>query len=130
MKPKSVFIQRMSLLICSVCFFFTAPLFIIPFISEQFGALEYWALAGSAVSYLLGILFFYFGNNFKNVKISIILGVAFPVITFGTFYSAYLVLDYYFSWALEALLLAVIPLVIICIILIRILAYWLVRKYP
>jgi hypothetical protein len=130
MKPKSIFIQRMSLLICSVCFLFTAPLFIIPFISEQFGARENWGLAGSGVSYILGILFFYLGNNFRDIKISIILGIAFPVITFGTFYSVYIVLDYYFSWALEALISAVIPLVIICVVLVRLLAYWLVRKYP
>ncbi|MFT6036661.1 MAG: hypothetical protein ACI9XJ_002245 [Marivirga sp.] len=130
MKPKSLFLKRMSILVCSVCYLFTAPLFIIPFVSDQFGKVEILILLGAGVSYLLGILFFHFANDFKNVKVSIILGITFPLIILGTFLSAYLVLDYYFSWPEEALLSAIIPLILICAGLFHLLARWLVRKYP
>jgi predicted membrane channel-forming protein YqfA (hemolysin III family) len=122
----------MLALICSVCFLFSAPLFIIPFISEQFGPREISVLVGSGIAYLLGIMFFHLANNYENVRVSIILGLTFPIFIVGSFFLASLVFDFLFYIELfDAPPLAeAIPVVIMTAICIRVLGSWLAQKYP
>lgn len=132
MKYRSDTVPLILALICGVCFVFSAPLFIIPFISEQFGPPEILVLVGSGIAYFLGIMFFHFANDYGNVRVSIILGLTFPIFIVGSFFLASLVFDFLFYIDLfDAPPLAeTIPVIIMTAICIRLLGSWLARKYP